>query len=137
MGKEPVLSSIDDSHKTYYTIIDRFVSDEEMAEILTISDAMVMPYRSATQSGILANAINFKLPCIVSDVEGLTEHLTDNKSAMIFPSENATALKQAIESILENDTRTTIAGHLEVIKEELSWQAFTDRLLAKLIEENP
>ena len=137
MDKEPVLSNIDDNHKTCYTIIDRFVSDEEMAEILTLSDAMVMPYRSATQSGILANAINFKLPCIVSDVEGLTEHLTDNKSALIFPSENITALKQAIESILENDSRTRIAGHLEVIKEELSWQAFTDQLMAKLIEENP
>jgi glycosyltransferase involved in cell wall biosynthesis len=137
MDKEQVLSKINETHRKFYTIIDRFVSDQEMAEILTLSDAMVMPYRSATQSGILANAINFKLPCIVSDLEGLTEHIEADKSALVFPSENVPELKEAIYSILKIDTRTTIVSHLEKIKEELSWQAFTDRLLGKLIEENP
>lgn len=137
MEKKAVLAKINEGHRNFYTIIDRFISDREMAEVLTLSDAMVMPYRSATQSGILANAINFKLPTIVSDLDGLTEHIENHKSALVFPSEDVSALRQAIYSMLETDTRTTIVSHLDKIKEDLSWQAFTDRLVGKLIEENP
>lgn len=137
MKKESVLAGIKDEHRKFYTIIDRFVSDREMAEILTLADTMVMPYRTATQSGILANAINFKLPCIVSNLDGLTEHIEPGKSALVFPSENVSELKQAVYSMMETDTRTTIVSHMENVKDELSWQAFTDQLLDKLIEENP
>lgn len=134
MDKETVLSGIKEEHRKFYTIIDRFVNDNEMAEVLTLSDAMIMPYRSATQSGILANAINFKLPCIVSNIDGLTEHIKSGKSALVFPSENITELKHAIFSMMESDTRTTIIKQLGTIKEELSWQAFTDHIIDKLIK---
>lgn len=135
--KESLLSRIKEEHQKYYTVIDRFVSDREMAEILTLSDAMVMPYRSATQSGILANAINFELPCIVSDLKGLTEHIEAYKSALIFPTENVNELKKAIESIQDIEVRTTIRRNLGTLKEELSWTAFTDLLMEKVFKEKP
>ncbi|MFP8487798.1 glycosyltransferase [Gracilimonas sp. Q87] len=134
MDKDSVLSRINMKHRKFYTIIDRFISDREVAEVLTLSDAMVMPYRSATQSGILANAINFKLPCILSDLQGLTEHIEHNKSALVFSSDSVSELKESIYTMMKTETRTTIISELEKLKEELSWEAFTDRLLSKLIK---
>lgn len=135
--KTTLLSQIEPEHKSDYTVIDRFVSDQEMAELFFISDVLVMPYRSATQSGILANAINFLLPSIVTDLKGLTEHIDHGKTAWIVPKEDPSELAKAIKKLSEAEIRTDIKKRLIPLKEKLSWQNFSTRLLSEISKENP
>lgn len=130
--KEKLLSQIKPEHKRFYTIIDRFITDDEVADFFTISDALVMPYRSASQSGILANAINFKLPAIVSDLPGLTEHVIHSETAWIFKKNNTKELQFAIESLTNPELLQHISTNLEGLKTHLSWNHFTDRLLEEI-----
>lgn len=120
---------IKEDHTSRYTIIDRFVSDKELAEIFTLSDLLVLPYRTASQSGILANAIQFQLPTLVSDQPGLTEHIEQGKTGYIFESGNIEALKNAIQAFIKDGHSETIRENLLYLKGELSWEHFTGELL--------
>ena len=120
---------IKENHKSSYTIIDQFVTDKELAEIFTISDLLVLPYRTASQSGILANAIQFQLPSIVSNQPGLTEHIEDGITGYIFESGNIEALKEAIQAFIRSGNSETIRENLLYLKGELSWEHFTEELL--------
>lgn len=127
-----ITAKIKPEHSARYAIINRFISNEEMAEVFSISDVLVMPYRRASQSGILANAINFGLPVIASDLPGLTEHLEHGKNALIVRKEDARELREAIKTLLDSEVRLTMAAHVDALNKELSWDKFTSRVLALL-----
>ncbi len=131
--KEKLLQLIKPEHKDQYVIIDRFVSQTEANEIFTISDLLVLPYKSASQSGVFNDALNFNLPAIVSDQPGLTEHISHQKTGLIFESECIEQLVQLVEDFLSKpDMRTEISSNLTKLKASLSWEKFTQQLANSL-----
>ncbi len=125
---------IHEDHRELYTFDNRFLSNEEMAEVMTLSEVMILPYKSASQSGILANAINFELPCIVADHAGLIEHIEHEKNALIFKSEDVDHLAEVTESYLRNDSiQKKIRKKLKKLKDKLSWDKFGEDLF-KILE---
>lgn len=130
--KMPILKRIADHHLERYKIIDRFVSDAEAAELMTLSDAMVLPYRTASQSGVLSNAVNFHLPVIVSNLPGLREHIDDGDNGFVFKNEDPDALRKAIMRFMEKGNKAELAEAMSQLKEQLSWARFADELLQTL-----
>jgi glycosyltransferase involved in cell wall biosynthesis len=64
-------------------LINRFITDEEMVYLLKNSRALILPYKDATQSGILPMAYLCGKPIICSDVEGITQFVTHNITGII------------------------------------------------------
>ena len=60
------------------TIYTHFMSDDELANTIRDCKAVLLPYTSATQSGVIINAFEFSKPVIVSNLEGLVEYLSDS-----------------------------------------------------------
>lgn len=58
-------------------VVNRYIDDEEIANLYTNSKCVVYPYLSATQSGVLAVASYFQTPIIASDVPFFREVLGD------------------------------------------------------------
>lgn len=112
-----------------YTITDRFVTNRESAEIMSVADLLALPYKTASQSGVLADALNFTLPAVVSDHPGITEYLTDGVSGLIFENKNTSMLKDKINIFINNNNlQENIKLNLTVLKAQLSWKAFTEEL---------
>ena len=65
-------------------IINDFVPNEEVYKYYQVSEVVILPYRSATQSGILNIAYGFNKPVIVTDVGGLAEFVLDGKTGIII-----------------------------------------------------
>ncbi|MFY0685211.1 MAG: glycosyltransferase [Balneola sp.] len=131
--KNKYVNSINPEHKSQYTIIDRFVSAEESAELFSISDLLVLPYKSASQSGVLADALNFNLPCLVADHAGLTEHIEQGKDGLVFESENSPELSSKISGFFSNKSQQEIIkSNIRTKKDELSWEEFSNRLVKYL-----
>ena len=133
IDKAQILERINPEHRDSYTVIDRFITNEEIAELFTLSDALIMPYRAASQSGILANAINFALPAIVSDLPGLTEFVDNNTHVLITEKENIEELRQAIKTFANSDLLASLSGNMKELKNQLSWEQFTSRFLSLII----
>jgi len=127
--KQSILGRIDPGHLEMYTIVDRFVKNKELAEYFTMADALILPHKSATQSGVLADAINFQLPVITSALPGLTQNLIENKHGLFFKPGSSQNLKETILEFLDQNNRDQYRHHLQELKNQLSWDSFSDELI--------
>ena len=57
------------------SIVNRYVSDAEVDEFFGGADAVVLPYRQSSQSGVLHVAMAYGLPIVATRVGGLSEAL--------------------------------------------------------------
>jgi len=67
------------------TLENRWVADTEMAPLIAAARTMVLPYREASQSGVLPLALAHGVPAIVTSVGGLAEQVNDGESGLVVP----------------------------------------------------
>lgn len=77
-------------------VINQFVPNEDVAKYYKISDLVILPYRSATQSGILNVAYGFSKPVLVTDVGGLAEFVDNKKTGMIIKANSPQEITNAV-----------------------------------------
>ena len=77
----------------------RYVSDAELAACFRRAAIVVAPYREIEQSGVVATALAFGAPLVVSDVGGFGE-LGAAGAARVVPPADAGALREALAGLL-------------------------------------
>lgn len=105
-----------------------FIPDSEVRYYFCAADAVVQPYRSATQSGITPMAYHFERPMIVTRVGGLCEIVPDEKVGLVCEPE-AGSLSEAILKFYTFDPQHFLT-HLRQEKQKYGW----DRMAQALIE---
>ncbi len=81
-------------------VINQFVLNEEVAKYYLSSDIVVLPYRSATQSGILNVAYGFNKPVIVTNVGGLAEFVIEGKTGFVIKPDSEDEIVKGYEEYL-------------------------------------
>ena len=81
-------------------VINQFVPNEEVAKYYLASDVVVLPYRSATQSGILNVAYGFNKPVIVTNVGGLAEFVIEGKTGFVIKPDSEDEIVKGYEEYL-------------------------------------
>lgn len=83
-----------------------YVTDDEMAEAFINVDWIILPYNSATQSGVVIDGYRYGRPCIAFNVGAITEQVEDGVSGyLISAGDNkafATKLRRAVQ--MDHDT---------------------------------
>jgi glycosyltransferase involved in cell wall biosynthesis len=79
--------------------VPRFVSDLELAACFRRADLVVLPYREIEQSGVLATALAFGSPLLLSDVGGFRE-VAEAGAARLAPPGDAAALRAQLTDLL-------------------------------------
>ena len=108
---------------------DRFIPDSEVAAYFSASDFVVLPYRSATQSGVTQIAYQFSTPMIVTGVGGLKEIVPDGKVGYLCRPE-PDSIAEKIEQIWQGDTLERFHQNCLVERNRFSWE----EMCAKLME---
>lgn len=101
--------------------ISEYVPNDEVANYFSASDVVVLPYRSATQSGIVQIAYNFDKPVIATDVGGLSEVVLDRRTGYIVPAEDPNALANAILTYFQENRQEEFAQNVREEKKKYSW----------------
>lgn len=83
--------------------INRYIKDSEIAYLFKNARAVIYPYISATQSGVLTLAFYFGTPILASDVPFFKELIEEGKNGMLFRSGDKTALEKALLTILSSN----------------------------------
>jgi glycosyltransferase involved in cell wall biosynthesis len=81
-------------------VINQFVPNEEVAKYYLASDVVVLPYRSATQSGILNVAYGFNKPVIVTNVGGLAEFVIEGKTGFVIKPDSEDEIVKGYEEYI-------------------------------------
>ena len=110
---------------------DHFIADEDVRYYFSAADALVLPYRTATQSGVTQIAYNFSLPMVVTRVGGLAEIVPDGVVGLCCePTEEA--IEEAMRQLYEGDTLQRMKANFAEERKRFSWEAMCDRLLEVL-----
>ncbi|MCX8052310.1 MAG: glycosyltransferase, partial [Armatimonadetes bacterium] len=115
---------------------NRYVQDSEVKNAIATHGVMVLPYTSATQSGVAAIALGNGLPCIATRVGALPEQVIDGRNGIVVPPCNADALAEAMLKIAADEelARRMADEAVRIGREEYSWQVISRRLLNDLQE---
>jgi len=120
-------AGITDNVKCHYS----FIPDNEVGKYFSAADVVVLPYKTASQSGIVQIAYHFDTPVIVSNVGGLPEIVDEGKTGYcVEPNSNAFA--KAIKAFYENDNISEMNSNISQYKSQFSWDAMV-KAIEKLV----
>ena len=80
--------------------INEYVPDNKISLYFSACDYVVLPYKTASQSGIIPMAYNYNKPVITSNIEGIKDQVINGKTGFLFESEDAKSLKELLEKII-------------------------------------
>lgn len=110
-------------------LFNHYISDSEVSSFFSASDVCVLPYKSATQSGITAISYHFDLPIIATDVGGLKETIHDGETGVIVKEISSKAISEAIGQYFNGNSKENYFEAIQKYKRENSWETFSDRIL--------
>ena len=96
-----------------------FIPDSEVKYYLGAADAVMQPYRSATQSGVTPLAYHFEKPMIVTNVGGLPALVAHEKAGLVAEP-NAASIAEAILRFYRLGENYFLP-HLRTEKQKYSW----------------
>ena len=94
-------------------LVNSFVPNEDVEKYYAVSDLVILPYRSATQSGILNVAYGFKKPVVVTDVGGLAEFVEDSKTGFIVKPDSPAEIERGINKFYNLREKEDFAFNIE------------------------
>ncbi|HFE52933.1 MAG TPA: glycosyltransferase [Bacteroidetes bacterium] len=109
---------------------NRYVPNEEVPVFFAAADAVVLPYLTATQSGIVPMAYAYGVPVITTSVGGLPEVVEEGRTGLLVPPGDAGALAQAIVRFYRDFEGSAWSEAVQEKRRLLSW----DRV-AQAVEE--
>lgn len=136
-----------DDFKKYQEIIDlnhienriikiiRFISDKERELLFKASDALIIPYRTIFQSGVLLMGMGYGLPIVASDLEPNKEIIKHAFNGILFKSEDESSLAEEINVLLNNTDLISYIGKnaQKTIEEEFSWDTIANEYVEKIL----
>ncbi|HIF29845.1 MAG: glycosyltransferase [bacterium] len=110
-----------------FIFVNNFISKADIKKYFLSSDLVVLPYKSASQSGVLSLAYNFNRPVIITDVGGLSDYVSDNKSGFIVQP-NSQDISNKINMFFEKNLFEEMSEFIKSDKKRFSWKSFEEKL---------
>ncbi len=82
------------------TVEQRWVGEAEIPALLAAADALVLPYREASQSGVAPQALALGLPVVATPVGGLTEQVREGEGGVLAAALTPAALTDAMARLM-------------------------------------
>jgi glycosyltransferase involved in cell wall biosynthesis len=105
----------------HVTVVSDFIPNEKVKYYFSASDCVVLPYRSATQSGIVQTAYQFSTPVIASRIGGIPEVVHDGISGLLVEPDNVEALAAAILRFYSGNTQAALKAGVAEERKKYSW----------------
>jgi glycosyltransferase involved in cell wall biosynthesis len=110
------------------TLVDRYVPNEEVRLYFASADLVVLPYRSASQSGVAQIAFSFGKPVVATRVGGLPEVVEEGITGLLVPPDDTVALGDAIETFFRDGLAERMVSNIERSRHRFSWAAMVERI---------
>lgn len=109
-------------------LFNQYISDSEVAQFFSAADVCVLPYKSATQSGITSISYHFELPMIATDVGGLKETIFEGVTGDIVAKVESKELGKAINTYFSQGHKEKYITGIQEYKKAHSWEVFTQKM---------
>ena len=107
---------------------EKYIPDSEVNLYFSASDYVVLPYKTASQSGIIPMAYHYNLPVIISDLDSLLDNVIVNKTGFSFKNKDYKDLSKLITNII-NDNSTYDFTNINEYKKKFTTKRFVNELI--------
>lgn len=104
-----------------------FIPDNEVKYYLCAADAVIQPYRNATQSGVTPLAYHFEKPMIVTNVGGLPSLVANEKAGLVVEPDSASIADGILKFYQLGESH--FIPHIQKEKEKYSWSAMVNTII--------
>ena len=87
-----------------------------------------MPYKTASQSGVISLCYLFEKPIVVSNLDGLTSYIKNDNSGIVF-NNTSKDLANAIDIVLDKKNNYFYSRNIKKSKNKYSWEKFADEVV--------
>lgn len=102
-----------------------YIKDSDVKKFFSAADVCVLPYRSATQSGISTVSNHFEVPMIVTSVGGLPETIGRKGTGVVCPDSQPETVANAIDSFFTDaNLREDCIANIRKENQRRSWTTF-------------
>ncbi len=111
----------------------------EIGPLVRSATAVVLPYRSATASGVLQVAYAFARPVVVTDTGALADAVEDGATGLVVPAGDHDAMARALVKILSDPAEAALMGRRgrEWSEAAFGWDTVAERVLGVLAALDP
>jgi glycosyltransferase involved in cell wall biosynthesis len=113
--------------RTRIKVLNRYIADKEVSVIFSAVDALVLPYKSATQSGVIPVAYHFEVPIVVTSVGSLKDTIEAAGTGIVCLPQTESIAK-GIQKLFSEETEKFIVN-IQIEKQKLSWEVFAHALV--------
>lgn len=110
----------------YVKVVDAYTPDREVEKYFAAADLVVLPYTSATQSGIVQIAYGFSKPVIVTEVGGLPDVVDDGKTGYVVKPESPEEIVRAVRSFYQDGMEQFMVENIDKEAYRFSWERMGD-----------
>ena len=100
-----------------------FVPHDKVHLYFSASDVIVLPYKSATQSGIVPVAYHFNKPVIVTNVGGLSEIVQQGNTGYIVEPDS-TQISDSIIKFYNDLEKINFKENIKLFNKNFTWEKF-------------
>jgi glycosyltransferase involved in cell wall biosynthesis len=115
--------------KSRIALYNQYIGDNEVSDYFSAADVCVLPYKSATQSGITSIANHYNLPIIATNVGGLKETIHHLKTGLIVDKPEVSQIADSIKTYFDGNFKVNFASEIEKEKLENSWENFVAKII--------
>lgn len=112
------------------TIHNGYLPDELLAACVQAAEVLVLPYRSASQSAIVQLAFGHTRPVITTNVGGLAEAVSHEKTGLIVPAGHRPELAAAINRFFDEQLGPIFRANIIAQQDRFSWEQLIQTLLS-------
>ena len=115
--------------------INRFIEDDEISFLYKNASAIVYPYVSATQSGVVSIAYHYNKPLLLSDVPFFLDSAVDGKTALFFENKNEVMLEEKLFELMENTDKISMEKEQTVLYDKMYSSVSLSRQLENILND--
>lgn len=98
----------------------------EVEKFFAACDLVVLPYESATQSGVIQVAYSFRKPVLVTNVGGLPDVVTDDQTGFVVEPFDSEAIADRVCTFFDEEKAEQFKTHIEEEAYRFSWDRMAE-----------
>lgn len=110
--------------KNNIKVFEQYIPDDKVTDFFSASDLLILPYRSATQSGVVAVAYQMELPMLATNVGGLGETIRLANVGIVTDEVSPQSVAEGIKSYFTDSKQDEYLQNIRKEKKRLSWSSF-------------
>ena len=116
----------------YSQIHDGHIPIPDVEKFFAACDLVVLPYESATQSGVIQASYGFEKPVLATNVGGLPDAVDNMKTGYIVEPLRPDLISEAVTDFFDNDRAAEFKQNVIDSAYKFSWERMEKCLLENL-----